>query len=86
MFCYFAAMQTGVADPDATDAHPSVDNSRRFPVDRILRANGWRIFQRAKGCDPVWERRKDGKRVGQRQAVTMLDQAARDELRKMRLA
>lgn len=47
--------------------HPSQDMTGRFPVDALLRRNGFQIQQRCSGQEPVWW--KNGDAYPQSQAV-----------------
>ena len=51
--------------------HPSEDRTGRFPLDALLRRNGWRIWKRPKRGEPIWE--KDGERMPFSRAVNTLD-------------
>lgn len=36
--------------------HPSEDRTGRHPLDAALREHGFKIYERASGKQPVWER------------------------------
>ena len=48
-----------VKKADLPPDHPSIDLTERFPLDRQLRAAGWRIAGRVSGQEPVWENRRE---------------------------
>jgi len=52
--------------------HPSEDGTGRFAIDQLLRVNGFKIHERLKHYEPVWER--FGKFYPQSQAVATLDE------------
>lgn len=43
---------------DDNDYHPSASTSERFSEDQLLRAHGYVIYSRKKGCEPEWTDRK----------------------------
>lgn len=49
-------MKKNETDEESFDHHPSKDTTLRCPIDAKLREKGYRIHERRKDNDPVWER------------------------------